>query len=111
MPTKTCRIQLGVTQTIEMGAFKDELNNTFMNAATTKTATLINVTDPDNPVSLGTPLTMLYVASSDGIYQVTLAHDYAAFVAGMKVQIDAVVEQGAVRYTDTLTVVFVASLD
>lgn len=108
---KTCRVQLGVTQQIEMGAFKNEDLDVFLNAATIKTATLTDVTDPNNPVVLPPGLTMDYVASSDGIYQVTLLHDYAAFVAGMKVRLDGVVQEGSVRYEDTLTIVFVASLD
>ena len=108
---KTCRIQLGVTKTIEMGAFKDDITGVFQNAATTANVTVTDVTDPDNPTSLGSPLTLVYVAASNGIYQVTLAHDYAAFFAGQKVRFDGVVEQGSLRYTDTLTAVFVASLD
>ncbi len=112
MAAKTCRMQVGVTQTLEIDVFKDEISDSFLNAASVATVSIwdVNVTPAVELTS--SPLTLVYVASSDGKYQVLLAHDLdGAFLVNKKFRFDVVIQEGSVRYEDTMTVIFVDSLD
>ncbi len=101
-------IRTGTTHTIEVLAFHDslavgnedpDLPTVFLDSATTATVDLVDVTDPDNPIALGSQLTLIPTGSG-GNYQVDLPHDFAssALVPKKKIDILSTVEEGAVHW-------------
>ena len=98
-------IKQGATTTLFIDGFRDEkaTPGTYLNAATA-TATLYDVTVPGTRTAIGAPITLLYLAASDGRYEEVLPHDFdsGALVDGMRIEVDYVAEEGVVHWEDTL---------
>ncbi len=71
----------------------------FLDAATTKTVDLTDVSDPANPAAIGAQLTLVADGSGGG-YGIDITHDFAssALTPGKRVKIVAVLEEGTVHW-------------
>ena len=102
---KTCELQIGITKTIEFDLFRDEIAGAYLVAATTATAMIFNLSVTPE-VQITPTLTLVFIAASNGKYQITLAHDFSAWVNGQRIRIDVVMEEGANHYEDSLIIVW-----
>lgn len=102
-------IQAATTHVIRVEGFHDSRDPTnletpdaptvFLDAATIKEAVITDVSDPANPVVLGSPLTLIADGSGGG-YGVDLVHDFesGALVPGVRITIVSTLEESGVHW-------------
>lgn len=103
---KNCELQIGITHSIVLDVFKDDIAGVFLNAATTVEAKVFDVNDPSSPVEIAPTITLIFVPGSDGKYRADFVHDFSDWVNGDRVKIEGVAEEGANHFEDELLIVF-----